>query len=267
MLGIFLSRDAAELIPEEIESGNPYQYAYYNPLVYEDPSGLFTLMNLNVNLTARGNLQASRTTALRRIQREVIDELGEAATDWFLDWLIGTLALTNANLPNGLTPQKFGYALEKEIQNILCTSVQDLPVLWFEAGVNQRFGTVEDNGYNCALRNEPPKLPSVAKRRRPDFMVRNAEPLDDSVKTWAIGEVKRGLSTFYSTWKRKRRGQWDAIWRHAQSYGYPPHAVVIVAFNGGRLYHWKFLRREIRDRDKNIVGFILVLSKRVVVKY
>lgn len=89
------------------------------------------------------------------------------------------------------------------------------------------------------------------------------------MKTWVVGEVKLGVDSFYNAWKRKRRGQWNAIWRHAKRKGYPPHAVLLLAFRtgkgGGKKRHFKFLRSEIKEQK--VKGFVIVLQKRIIAVY
>jgi RHS repeat-associated protein len=45
--GLFLSRDPVDVQEQGVEAFSPYQFAYGNPLVYSDPSGQYSLSEIN----------------------------------------------------------------------------------------------------------------------------------------------------------------------------------------------------------------------------
>jgi RHS repeat-associated protein len=56
--GLFLSRDPVDIIQIAPESFNPYQFVYNNPYIYSDPTGMFTITELN----AAENMQTALST-------------------------------------------------------------------------------------------------------------------------------------------------------------------------------------------------------------
>jgi RHS repeat-associated protein len=56
--GRFMSYDPIELIDMEPESSNPYQFVYNNPHVYSDPTGMFSIIELNTTLNLQDTLRS-----------------------------------------------------------------------------------------------------------------------------------------------------------------------------------------------------------------
>jgi RHS repeat-associated protein len=59
--GRFISRDPVDLIQTEPESFDPYQFVYDNPYIFTDPTGMFTLIEINVNLSMQNALSSLKT--------------------------------------------------------------------------------------------------------------------------------------------------------------------------------------------------------------
>ncbi|NJK65053.1 MAG: RHS repeat-associated core domain-containing protein [Synechococcaceae cyanobacterium SM2_3_1] len=79
--GRFLSRDPVEMIQEIPESLDPYQFVYNNPEINSDPSGLFTLIQLNsskaVNNILSGIPRYAKQEALDYAKEKLGEGMGE----------------------------------------------------------------------------------------------------------------------------------------------------------------------------------------------
>ena len=92
--GLFLSRDAAPPTEQQPESMNPYQFAYQNPLIYSDPSGMFTLSEVNVSQVIQSELQRQAYSQIREI---LIDKAKGVVTNILTSTLKTILPSYNAS--------------------------------------------------------------------------------------------------------------------------------------------------------------------------
>ncbi len=79
--GRFVSRDSVELIEYEPESSNPYQFVYNNPYVYSDPTGMFTLVELNAGYATEQALNSVQLHITNYARQYLIDKAKGVATD------------------------------------------------------------------------------------------------------------------------------------------------------------------------------------------
>jgi RHS repeat-associated protein len=79
--GRFMSYDPIDLIEMEPESSNPYQFVYNNPHVYSDPTGMFSIMELNATISVQDALSALKTYASNEIKGYFKNKIGEAMAD------------------------------------------------------------------------------------------------------------------------------------------------------------------------------------------
>jgi RHS repeat-associated protein len=239
--GRFLSRDPAEVEPLEPESFHPYTFAYGNPLLYSDPTGMFTMVEINVTMTIDNIISAIKTAALNKIRQEVIEEVQEAAVNFLLQ-MIGSWVGFDLSMfaeTAGSPLWQIGREFEELAHESLCTI---LPRgVYFEAGIDQTSGEAKDNGWTCPTSNRH-GFAGVAGIRRPDFLINQGSPEKGS-KSLLIGEIKLSIGSFYRAWKGKQKGQWRAIHNHSKKHAWFPHAVVLFAFKGGTEVQRKWLEK------------------------
>ncbi len=239
--GRFLSRDPAEGDLYQPESLHPYLFAFGNPLLYQDPTGLYTVTEVNVATTARTTVTPVQGFSLHQIRREIAEDIQEAMVGLLVEAMLAWIGpgLSNFVPISGSTLSKIGSQFEHTTQDLLCQVVPS-EALHFEVGIWERTGVAADDGYGGC----PPErrnFGGVKRKRRPDILVNQGSPMAGH-KSLLIAEVKLGIGTFYNAWKKKRRGQWDAISKHSNR-SYPPKAVLLIALKG---YKWPYKKRWLR---------------------
>ena len=85
--GRFLSRDPADISIRLPETMNGYPYGFSNPHVYKDPTGLFTVSEVNVTVSVDNVLQAIKGN----VSRYAIDEGKQAVAEIVVDFLTSLL--------------------------------------------------------------------------------------------------------------------------------------------------------------------------------
>ncbi len=254
--GRFLSRDPFEGDEEQPESQHPYQFAYGNPMVYRDPSGLFGISVSEVNITLNMNslITTLKTQAVVQLKREVAQRIGEAITEFVFARIMGILGVAlpeRWRIVDGLTYSQLGGLFEAAAGESLCSlfGPQSMSV-YFEVGVSSATGEAADDGFGCGQR--PAGVARQAGNRYPDAILRLREqvPTAEGSKTIATLEMKLGVGSFYRAWFHpgRQRRQWSAIWRHATSYGYFPNVVILVALRDGRAYQHRAINGTIVQR-------------------
>ncbi len=253
--GLFLTRDANSFELTEPESLHPYLFAYANPQLYRDPTGLFSIVSLNVGSAVRGLLSRVRTLALGWVRMEVKERVTEFMTNMFVDLILGLLPLDPIAGLNDWVTQKskdlgvrgIHNHLEKGVQNGLCWVFSEAPWLFFEPSMREIDGEAVHDGFSCPVtKNSYPAI--IPGTRRPDFYLSQAAPTQ-SEEGLILGEVKLGVLTYYHTWIRRDRrhpkpprrrtdfrpGQLDAYLRHAKSHmAIPGGFILMIALNEGR---------------------------------
>jgi RHS repeat-associated protein len=193
--GLFLSRDAVDVQQQSVEAFNPYQFAYNNPLIYSDPSGLFSISEF-------GAAQSIQNTLTSIVQRSV----GSYAKDYVIQKLgdaLGNVVLSglNAFLPGSTQLKNILNGVsefEDGLKGIICPYFDGLPLkdnLFLEVKING--GVPKSNGFNCSNYKDPlSKSQQKIKQQpgsEPDFIFRNTLPLSyragDS-GAYLIGDVK-----------------------------------------------------------------------------
>jgi RHS repeat-associated protein len=237
--GRFISRDPVDLIQTEPESFDPYQFVYDNPYIFTDPTGMFTLIEINFNLSTQ-NALSTLETYINYQAKEYLKQKAEGIiTDalWsslrsFLPIGDGLPDITKNILALGNT-EDAGNAFEKALRDAICWFFEPLPEsfvknIWIEPTVGVSSGRAFSSGFNCPrepLKNKPfVTLPNNEKYAYPDFIISPTPPatLHNSGKhSWLIGDVKLSLKTLANDYKEGgyKPEQFNAIANHAKKYG------------------------------------------------
>ena len=243
----FLSRDDAEgedLFPE---SWHPYQFAFANPRVYRDPTGLISLADISAALTVRNVLEqvAKRIAskkAIKHIKGEIIDAI--------VDLLVGriTKVLPFGNGPTPVGSRKAGFNFEAFIGDKVCDLFGGLGnggkgYFWREVGVNQSTGKAR-GGTPCG---EVPSRKGVPSRGHsfPDFLVTPVAP--DKIekkritkKSWLVAEAKLSGNNIKTRGPRAR--QLETILLHSKEWS-ASRIVLYMSFNKVRASKVRTLKR------------------------
>ncbi len=231
--GRFLSRDPLLGEPREVESHQPYNFANANPIINTDPTGAFTLAELQSTVTVDRVLTAiqssARSYAVDEARDRVMEGVGQIVVHMIgqiagLSPTIGTAvgALTNAF--------QAGREFENWIERGMCQAIPDLAGLdhvWFAVPLG-RDGKPAGDGVNCGADRRPP---SRDGRHRgyssrttvfPDVLLSTVAPSRINYRnqrSFLIIELKLSAQAIRSG------NQFRSIVKHAQTYSWPPVAV------------------------------------------
>ncbi len=262
--GRFLSRDPIEMDQFTPEMMNFYIFANSNTHLFRDPSGLFSLIELNLTTLIQGFLQGIRALAVHEAKQYVKQQAFGAAGSFFVNSIasfVPGLHEFGSNL-SSITGTDF----EGIIKNTICglaepiSSIIPIGVRFQVKVLAQntpspegilRAGTPVSPGIGCSGSSEAYRNASNpflrlsftgGKKQRfnsADFVFRNGDvvrystrnhPVPQRPKGWAIGDSKRTAVTAYLSAKTNST-QWRAITAYASLYGsqqYIPFAFYVT---------------------------------------
>lgn len=241
--GLFLSRDPVDMQEQGVEAFNPYQFAFNNPLIYSDPSGMFTMIEINTSLEIQGILNKVEAYAINQIKDYLIDKargiVGELASSAFRALLpsqIGDIYSAFREFPGNQGAREAGNRFEAAIQGAICNIIGNYypKALWLEPAVATS-GKPVGNGYNCKQNSGGNRKGANTRTTAfPDFIFKSDPPLSNKSKSWLIGDFKYSLKGVIGS-AEANGNQWQAIINHAKyqnGYQYAP-IVAYLTFSGG----------------------------------
>jgi RHS repeat-associated protein len=248
--GLFLSRDAVDVQEQGVEAFNPYQFAYNNPLIYSDPTGLISISELNAAQVISDILDSLKIQA----PRWAIDEAKGIVTDVLLGTLRQLIPLSGALdsiVGDPKTQYHQGAPANWEdilIENSICALLpaEYKSYVWKDPSVNQS-GKVTDDGYPCGQYSIFDNGDS-----KPDFIIKNGRPSDKNTKGFLIGDVKLNVKSISSE-QGIKGNQFRAIIAYAKQHQYANVATYIGIF-GDQKNEEKLKKRA---RDKGVELFII----------
>ncbi|MFM7887938.1 MAG: RHS repeat domain-containing protein, partial [Pseudanabaena sp.] len=247
--GLFLSRDAVDPTNQDPESMNPYQFAYQNPLIYSDPSGMITMAELNVSQVISDILNAARNYSVQEIKNYAFNKLGEGVTGIIKRGLETILpGGSNENkLLKGFEDFKNGSGVrpstifEQLATLATCAVFGNIPNDYLRFGVryNSKNLTIPiDDGQDCDDVNKNGiKFPGRS-RVSIDFMFKPTLPTQRLRDGWLVGDFKLSVQDLHTSYVLRPKDhdqgkQWGAIVQHARRYQYIP-ATLFITYNDGK---------------------------------
>jgi RHS repeat-associated protein len=267
--GLFLSRDPVDVQEQEVEAFNPYQFAFNNPLVYSDPTGLFSITEVNVTMSLQEALSSLRTVSGKAAVDYAKNKLGEAVGNAFWNILSSFLPV-NGSISNlsSIVNQGFsvgsisaGTAFELLLKKSICElfPIDWTHKIWFESDVSI-YGHSTKPGYQCPFiwkQIDP-------KDKRPDFIITEGLPKtakDTFDKSYLIGDVKLSLKTAVADWitskDKDKKGQFLAITNYAKNHVYPISYGVLTLFDGGKADKASLREKLIKESLSKGTGVII----------
>jgi RHS repeat-associated protein len=245
--GLFLSRDAVDVQQQGVEAFNPYQFAFNNPLVYSDPTGMFTLFELNSSISIQSILDAIEAQTINQVQGMIRQKVGELAGNLLIGTLKsllpgGELGDSLKGLGDTLGADKGGDIFEDLLRNSICQIFQGTSFsqrLWIEPRLKPD-GRVIKNGYNCDAINagnytkpDDNKKPlfnlfpgetinNPLSSSPVDFIFKQGKPTklsrNDS-SSYVVGDVKITIDAAYKSFvTEQNKTQSKAISNYAKNY-------------------------------------------------
>jgi len=242
-IGRFTSKDPDGGGTDNPESLHPYSFANNNPLIFSDPSGEFTLIEINIVGLKQSSFAALRQIVISSVKRKISDAAFEAVANLAVEQL-GVIYPPLGEIWKTIKKEgraEAGRMLENELKKKLCGAIGISPAskyFWFYPGI-RRSGRAEFNGVNCPDLTLPKYEPA---RFYPDFVISEVPPAETSKqlptgKAILIGDVKLSGNSLYNQYVNKKSrhykpGQFDAISRYAGQHTYTRTAVFLTAFTG-----------------------------------
>jgi RHS repeat-associated protein len=282
--GLFLSRDPVDVQEQGVESFNPYQFAFNNPCIYADPTGMFTLSEVNTSQAIQSILQRQLYSAFRE---KLIDKArgvaGDILASTFKSLLAdyvsssGTLAGSLVKISKGISSggEEWEAILTKSICSIILGSyTRYFDKLWLQSQIDYS-GNPEVDGINCGdpRIDENGKISTkglyvgFGQKPRPDFIIKEGGPASTDParhqgrgykKSYLIGDVKARAQTVLQGLKTK---QGQAIMNYAKynsGHEYSPIILFATAFGQGKVIEEKIVQEALK---KNVFAYTLTLFR------
>jgi RHS repeat-associated protein len=254
--GLFLSRDAMEPEQGEPENANPYQFAYQNPLIYSDPSGNFTLLEINTSEYIQKSLNALQQSLYNNARQQVIDrakrlpaELLQSAISRFFPFE-GSFLNAFSDPDTTKSGKTFESALTLNLCALMGNFSKTLDELWLQVPV-YKTGEPAGNGYGCKIAlglGQKPSNVGLGNPSYPDFIIKKGLPkqTDRNPEAFLIGDVTRQLESVLGK-VRKTNGQGGAILNYASPFPGKRHtqipaALFLTLFGGSQSTYEKIIR-------------------------
>jgi RHS repeat-associated protein len=278
--GLFLSRDAVDLQEQGVEAFNPYQFAFNNPLIYSDPTGLFSLSEVNASISIQNTLQ---TYFYNTYRQKLIDQtrglVGQLISSTAQRLVAGLLPGGNFvdginQILNGTTGG--GQIFEKLLTEIVCDLLgrqaysQYIDKLWLQPKVKPN-GVPTADGIGCGKLAFNPNgsistkgtRPPGAKGNEPDFIIKDGGPEttdpvkhNGKAKAFLIGDVK---ATWGTVAKGLGKNQGQAILNYARyqnGHQFVPIALFVTAIAGTDQEAQEIVKKGLQ---KNVFVYTLTL--------
>jgi RHS repeat-associated protein len=275
--GRFVSRDPVDLLEMEPESGNLYQFAYGNPHVYSDPTGMITLSELNFAINTQDVLQGMKTWAVQEVKEEfagtvrgyVADAVFKSLQSFLPFNPSGALNAVESYLPNVV---QAGIEFEKRFKGFFCEILpeQFRPYVFFEPTIDIRGEKPTyyaiDPGYQCP--NTKFTGFSPAGTSRPDFIFTPGHPINKDNKntetpSLLIGDIKYSVTTIVNDYfgqdgnRPNNPEQWDAITGYAKQHGTRMTSFITLKVGGK---NFSILRQQIQQEAFSKQVIVLLAS-------
>jgi RHS repeat-associated protein len=269
--GRFLSRDTHDGEFRTVESRNPYNYGFATPTVYSDPTGHFSLIEINLTGAINTTLQTLRTVAVNysknKATEKIVDSFANVAYQQ-LELLFPGLSSIRALFAEG--PGKAGEKLESMLGQAVCNRLPTFvrENMWLGPAV-ARDGDPVSDGLGCTLHFLAPKKGTgKAGVARPDFILSPTGPSDlpfgGYEKAYLIGDIKLSGQQLYSQYiadGAERTGQGLAIVNFAARHSQTRIVLFLTIYPGNKSDLAKFKTSVFRRALKKGV-IIFVLSAR-----
>jgi fibro-slime domain-containing protein/RHS repeat-associated protein len=289
--GLFLSRDAVDVQAQGVEAFNPYQFANGNPLVFSDPTGLFSMAELNASLEIQDSLRKVEAYFANQTKNYLIDKAKGVAGDLAMSVIKNLLPSQIGSITSGfdIAATEAGSRFESFIKKAFCDIFDGAGLLnnmWFESPIAARdFGSRKAgqplaNGINCnpSWTQEDLARESVSARSGfsfprgvaafPDYIYK-AGPLVNTrrsnTKSLLIGDFKISVKTLDDEYIRGLNSgyqQWQAIYQHARyqnGWQFVPITFFTTLYDGGRTRETYLRRLEIEATRKGVYMSIISL--------
>ncbi len=234
-----MSYDPIELIDMEPESSNPYQFVYNNPHVYSDPTGMFSIAELNSTINSHNVLQTLQYYT-GQFARDFIQEKTSQVVGNIMMNAINKLLPGNALADQWATVQSgVSDRFENFLKDNICGAFKGLGKpfserLWMEPAVSNHNSKQQSNGLNCDAETIGRRGPNEYLASHPDFIIKDGYSYSSrsgrptfryrNPKSYLIGDLKASTEAALRD-INDNDNQWLAISKYANKYQALPFAL------------------------------------------
>ena len=170
--GRFLSKDPDGGSNKAPESLHPYGFANSNPHLFSDPSGRFTIIEINVTTAINSGLQAFRAGGVAYGRRKALQTIGDVLRQEVVKQVKTLLPFEDF-----LASFKDGVSLGNLLRRTICSNLAVPETMYFEVPITVD-GLPLGNGFT---RSQEPDAGSVLAMARlgvprPDFVIGSKPP-------------------------------------------------------------------------------------------
>ncbi|WP_204102206.1 MULTISPECIES: RHS repeat-associated core domain-containing protein, partial [Spirulina sp. CCY15215] len=269
--GRFVSRDPVDIIETEPESSNPYQFVYNNPHVYSDPTGQFTLNEIQIRNKIEGILNSIKHEATTQLKEELYNQAKGTVSnilEGFLKKYAPPYSFFADHYKILKDDQGGGTVLEKLVKDTVCDLLGDSSAkdnIYLGPDILQS-GKAIRNGRNCNGDFLSPGITKPDGTPDPDFVISNPTPIDAyqaRERSWLIGDFKlsvASISTALNKPNTNSHRQWRAIKNYALKSQYIPLATYVTFYSPKKDVYLKELERQALT-DFQVKLFIVPLTR------
>ncbi|NET90607.1 MAG: hypothetical protein F6K45_21355 [Kamptonema sp. SIO1D9] len=272
-MGRFISRDPVDIIETAPESSNPYQFVYNNPLVYSDPTGEFTLNNIQISNKVQSILNNIRYEATTQLKQELYNQakgIVGNVLQGFLDKYAPPYSFFTDHYKIKKDPEGGGTVLENLVKDTVCNLLGESSAknnIYVGPDIDHS-GKAIRNGKNCKGDFLSPGIAKPKKTADPDFVISKPTPIDAyqaRERSWLVGDFKLSvdsISTALDSKKPKTQGhqQWRAIKNYEIKSQYIPLATYVTFYSPKKDPYLKKLKQKALT-DYQVKLFIVLLTR------
>ncbi|NER00892.1 MAG: hypothetical protein F6K30_30080, partial [Cyanothece sp. SIO2G6] len=231
--GQFLSRDPVDIIETAPESFNPYQFVYNNSLIYSDPTGEFTITELNASQKIQSQLSNIQRYSGHKAKEYLVERLGDGISEIVastFNYFLPTGGGFGDNLINLVLSgsEEASELFEFGITSLFCEHFEGLPLassILLYPGIKEN-GEPRSQGINCAGEDGYDDRTRRAANhhssglRRPEFIFMSSEKFQNkNPNSYLVGDVKIIQHAAYKSVTDsgdRGHGQWKCHWGRSQ---------------------------------------------------
>jgi RHS repeat-associated protein len=251
--GRYTSPDPASPNPQRPESYNPYTFANDNPHLFTDPTGAFSIVEINVATGIQSLTKNWNTIAVNAARQYLQDKAQEVAIEFLTNQLFklapsGGLLGAVFGAVNA-TRKELGSIFSGSFRKSVCAALGGPIWMAFAPSIDPVNGYPTGNGFGCQLAQQRGIRYDgtiIRGSKRPDIVLGEYQVLDqlsalgrpNANLNWTLIEAKLSTKTLVDDYvgpTARNPGQFDAIVKYTHSFTVSHSvAVFVTLFQGGK---------------------------------
>ncbi len=252
-MGRFTSRDPVEGDVLGPETRHPYTYANNNAAFYSDPTGLFTILEIDFVNSARFTEKTFRAEASRKVKEYIKDKIHEAVHEGLARAIERLLPADFRKVYQTFGAGVAGLEFGKGVNLALCKVDALEGMVWRDPYISVD-GEPKSNGFDC----DDLKSPQGNKYPHPDFVLSSSEPKSKQ-PAYVVGEAKWQATTLrWYFYKPQSKSQWRAITAYAREHTYSKTALFITFARGDKNVFKNVVQQMKKDSAAKGINIVVI---------